>query len=330
MGMTVTLGEIMLRLKPEDNARFVQADNFRAVYGGAEANVAVGLANMGENARFVSKLPAHSIGQAAVNSLRRYGVDTSCILRGGSRIGTYYLERGASQRADQVIYDRDGSAFALSEESEYDWEAVFTGANWFHFTGITPALGENCLRIVERACREAKTRGLTVSCDINYRRKLWEIGQARPAMERLLPYADVCITNESQAAELFGVSSAGENGEELIAVLSGRFGFKMTALTYRRTRNANRNTIWAALSDGHSVAVSRKYEMDMVDRIGGGDAFAAGLIYACLHGFGLQKSVDFAEAASCLKHSVEGDQNLVSAEEVEQIANGGAKGRVQR
>ena len=330
MGMIVTLGEIMLRLTPEGNARFVQADNFRAVYGGAEANVAVGLANLGENARFVSKLPAHGIGQAAVNALRRYGVDTSCILRGGSRIGVYYLERGASQRADQVLYDRGGSAFAVSEESEYDWEAVFAGADWFHFTGITPALGENCLRIAERACREAKARGVAVSCDINYRRKLWEIGRAKPAMERLLPYADVCITNESQAAELFGISPAGENGEGMIAVLSRRFGCKLVALTYRRTVNANRNTIWAALGNGHSVAVSNRYEMDMVDRIGGGDAFAAGLIYACLHGLDLQKSVDFAAAASCLKHSVEGDQNLVSAEEVEQIAAGGTNGRVQR
>ena len=329
MGKVVTLGELMLRLSPERNERFIQAKIFRAEYGGAEANVAVSLANFGQETRFVTKLPDNEIGRAALCAVQKYGVDTSCLLRGGKRIGIYYLEKGASQRPDQVIYDRENSAFALSEESEFDWDRIFDGAEWFHITGITPALGENCLRISERAVKEAKSRGVTVSFDINYRKSLWSPERAKRAIEKLLPYADVCITNESQASELFGPQS-GENGDKIAETLIKKFDLRLVALTYRRTINANRNNIWAILCDGNNSVASKKYEIDMVDRVGGGDAFAAGLIYARMHGYDLRKSVDFAEAASCLKHSVEGDFNLATAEEVDALICEAGKGEIRR
>lgn len=297
MGKVVTLGELMLRLSPEGHQRFVQAEFFRAVYGGAEANVAVSLANLGQEARFISKLPENEIGRAALCSVQKYGVDTSCI--------------------------------ALSEENEYDWDKIFSGADWFHITGITPALGENCFRISERAVREAKSRGVTVSFDVNYRKSLWSKDRAKKAMEKLLPYADVCITNETQASELFGLP-ADENGSKIAEALIKKFDLQIVALTYRRTVNANRNKIWTILFDGENSVCSKKYEMDMVDRVGGGDAFAAGLIYAQMHGYDLQKCVDFAEAASCLKHSVVGDCNLVTVAEVEQLARGDPSYRVSR
>ena len=258
-----------------------------------------------------------------MNSLRRYGVDTSYILRGGDRIGLYYSEKGASQRADQVIYDRKYSAFSLSREDEYAWDEIFNEAKWFHFTGITPALGENCFKIAERAAKEAKLHNAIVSCDVNYRKGLWNIKQARAGMERLLAYTDVCIANESQISELFGLS-ADENGNRLAEELMHKFDFKLVALTYRRTINANRNNIWATLFDGKDFVCSKRYELDMVDRIGGGDAFSAGLIYARMHNYDLQKSVEFAEAANCLKHSIEGDFNLATVEEVAGLARGKA------
>ena len=329
MGKVVTLGELMLRLSPEGHERLVQAEFFRAVYGGAEANVAVSLANFGQEVRFVSKLPENETGRAAMCSVQKYGVDTSCLLRGGKRIGIYYLEKGASQRPDQVVYDRENSSFALSEEDEYDWDKIFSGADWFHITGITPALGENCFRISERAVKEAKSRGVIVSFDVNYRKSLWDTDRAKTAMEKLLPYADICIANETQVSELFGLP-ADEKGDKIAETLIKKFDFRLVALTYRRTVNVNRNNIWAVLCDGKNFVCSKKYEMDMVDRVGGGDAFAAGLIYAQMHGFDLHKSADFAEAASCLKHSVVGDCNLVTVEEVEQLAWGDSSYRVSR
>ena len=321
----VTLGEIMLRLTPHGYNRLVQADDFEAVYGGAEANVAAALANWGEYAAFVSKVPAHEIGQGAVNALRRCGVETRFLLRGGERLGIYYAERGADRRASNVIYDRAGSAFALSAPEEYDWPHIFEGADWFHFTGITPALGKNAEKIAEAACREAARRGITVSCDVNYRSKLWEEGRAGNVMEKLLGYADVCIVNENQAKELFGIE-----GEDALPRMAERFSLRSAAFTYRRTEDALHNRIWSVLYAGGAEYTSRKYEMEMVDRIGGGDAFAAGLIYALGHRYAPQKAVDFAEAASCIKHSVPGDFCLCSVEEIESLAAGGACGRVSR
>ena len=321
----VTLGEIMLRLTPHGYNRLVQADDFEAVYGGAEANVAAALANWGEYAAFVSKVPAHEIGQGAVNALRRCGVETLFLLRGGERLGIYYAERGADRRASNVIYDRAGSAFALSAPEEYDWPHIFEGVDWFHFTGITPALGKNAEKIAEAACREAARRGITVSCDVNYRSKLWEEGRAGNVMEKLLGYADVCIVNENQAKELFGIE-----GEDALPRMAERFSLRAAAFTYRRTEDALHNRIWSVLYAGGAEYTSRKYEMEMVDRIGGGDAFAAGLIYALGHRYAPQKAVDFAEAASCIKHSVPGDFCLCSVEEIESLAAGGACGRVSR
>ena len=311
----VTLGEIMLRLTPRGHARFVQAEGFSAFYGGAEANVAVALANWGEDAAFVSKVPAHAIGQAAVNALRRWGVDTRYILRGGERLGIYFSERGADRRSDYVVYDRANSAFAASLPEEYDWNAVFEGASLFHFTGITPALGERAAAVTEAACKAAKERGVAISCDVNYRSKLWGKEQACEVLGRLLRYADICIANENQARSLFGLSE-GKEAEELFS----RFGCGAVALTYRRTQDALHNRIWGELYTGGKKAVSRTYDMEMIDRIGGGDAFAAGVLYAHLHGFAPQKAVEFAEAASCLKHSIEGDACIASLEEVTELA----------
>ncbi len=317
----VTLGEIMLRLTPQGYARFVQAETFSAFYGGAEANVAVALANWGEDAAFVSKVPAHAIGQAAVDALRRRGVDTRYVLRGGARLGIYFSERGTDRRADCVVYDRAASSFAASRAEEYDWDSIFGGADWFHITGITPALGKNAEEIAFAACAAAKERGAVVSIDVNYRSKLWEEEQAREVLGRLLCRADVCIVNENHARSLFGLQE-GKEAEEL----SSRFGCGTVAITYRRTQDARHNRIWGELHVGGKKAVSSAYDMEMADRIGGGDAFAAGLIYALLHGFALQRAVDFAAAASCLKHSVLGDFCLVSLQEVESLAGGNSFG----
>ena len=340
MKRVVTFGEIMLRLAPEGYARFVQAERFGAVYGGGEANVAVSLANFGIDAAFVTKLPCHEIGQAAVNSLRRYGVDTRGILRGGDRLGIYFLEQGASQRPSKVIYDRAGSAFALAQPEEYDWKRLLEGADWFYFTGITPALGERVAQACLQACRAAKELGLTVGCDLNYRMNLWSRQEAERVMTALMPYVDVCISSEANAADVFGIraeSGAGGAGqtdpESCRAVareLAQRFGFAKVAVTRRGSISASDNDWAAMLYDGGEYYYSRNYHIHIVDRIGGGDSFGAGLIYSQLMDFSPQESIEFAAAASCLKHTVEGDCNLVSVQEVQLLAGGDGSGRVQR
>lgn len=336
----VTFGELMLRLAPEGYGRFVQADRFTATFGGGEANVAVSLANYGIDTAFVTKLPAHEIGQAAVNSLRRYGVDTSRIVRGGDRIGVYYLEKGASQRSSKVIYDRAHSAVAEADEGEFSWREIFEGAGWFHFTGITPALGKRTAAIVRRACETAKEMGLTVSCDLNYRKKLWTKEEARRTMTELMPYVDVCIANEEDAMDVFGITAQGSDAEQgkidgagyqkVAARLQEMFGFRYVAITLRESLSASDNFWSGLLYDGENFYMGRRYAMHIVDRVGGGDSFGGGLIYALASGFGAQQAIDFAVAASCLKHTVEGDYNLVSAEEVLSLANGSGSGRVQR
>ncbi len=335
----VTLGEIMLRLSPEGYLRFVQADRLNAVFGGGEANVAVSLANFGCQTAFVTKLPAHEIGQAAVNDLRRYGVGTSFILRGGERIGIYYLEKGASQRASKVIYDRGHSAFAESRAEEYDWGRIFEGADWFHFTGITPALGAGATEIVRAACMEAVARGVTVSCDLNYRQKLWSKEEARQVMSGLMEFVDVCICNEDDAANVFGIEAqnsdpaAGKlDKDAYVSVakeLMGRFNFRQVAITLRTSLSASDN-LWAGMLYDGKAYFSKEYALHIVDRVGGGDSFSAGLIYALGMKHSTQEAVEFAAAASCLKHSVEGDYNHASAEEVMRLAGGQASGRVQR
>ena len=274
----------------------------------------------------------------AVNSLRRYGVDTSYITRGGDRVGIYYLEKGASQRPSKVIYDRAYSAIALASKEDFDWEKIFDGAEWFHFTGITPALGDNVAEICLEAVKAAKKLGLKVSCDLNYRKKLWTREKAGKVMAELMPYVDVCIANEEDASDVFGIKAEntdieggkidGEGYKEVAKKLKDRFGFSYVAITLRSSISANDNDWAAMLYDGKDCYFSRKYHMHIVDRVGGGDSFGAGLIYAMLDGKDAQGIIEFAVAASCLKHSIEGDYNMVSVAEVESLAGGNASGRV--
>ena len=336
----ITFGEIMLRLAPEGYYRFVQADTFGATYGGGEANVAVSLANYGFDAKFVTKLPAHEIGQAAVNSLRKYGVDTSYITRGGDRVGIYFLEKGASQRPSKVIYDRAGSSIATATKEDFNWKQIFDGAEWFHFTGITPALNDEVAAICLEACKAAKENGVTISCDLNYRNKLWSKEKAGEVMGELCKYVDVCIANEEDAADVFGIHAANtdvttgtvnhEGYKDVAKQLADRFGFSKVAITLRESISANDNNWSAMLYDGNDYFFSKKYKMHIVDRVGGGDSFGGGLIAASLNGFDSQATIEFAVAASCLKHSIEGDMNLVSMDEVLKLAGGDGSGRVQR
>ena len=336
----ITFGEIMLRLAPEGYYRFVQADTFGATYGGGEANVAVSLANYGFDAKFVTKLPAHEIGQAAVNSLRKYGVDTSYITRGGDRVGIYFLEKGASQRPSKVIYDRAGSSIATATKEDFNWKEIFDGAEWFHFTGITTALNDEVAAICLEACKAAKENGVTISCDLNYRNKLWSKEKAGEVMGELCKYVDVCIANEEDAADVFGIHAANtdvttgtvnhEGYKDVAKQLADRFGFSKVAITLRESISANDNNWSAMLYDGNDYFFSKKYKMHIVDRVGGGDSFGGGLIAASLNGFDSQATIEFAVAASCLKHSIEGDMNLVSMDEVLKLAGGDGSGRVQR
>lgn len=340
MSKIVTFGELMLRLAPENYLRFVQSEKYEATFGGAEANVAVSLANFGEEATFVTKLPSHEIGQAAVNSLRKFGVDTSRIVRGGNRVGIYYCEKGASQRPSKVIYDRAHSAIAEAKKEDFDWNRIFEKVEWFHFTGITPALSDETAEICLEACRKAKEKGIVVSCDLNFRKKLWSKEKAGKVMGELCGYVDYCIANEEDAKDVFGIEADNSDindgkldREGYVSVakkLTERFNFKGVAITLRESRSANDND-WSGMlyTDGKAY-FSKKYCMHIVDRVGGGDSFGGGLIYALLNGYDAQSAIGFAVAASCLKHSVEGDYNMVSVAEVKALAGGDASGRVQR
>ncbi|MBE6775038.1 MAG: sugar kinase [Ruminococcaceae bacterium] len=336
----VTFGEIMLRLAPEGYLRFFQNDTMQATFGGGEANVAVSLANYGMDASFVTKLPSHAIGQGAVNSLRALGVDTKDIVRGGERVGIYYLEKGASQRGSVCIYDRAYSAIQLAKREDFDWDKIFDGADWFHFTGITPALGENLVEICLDACKAAKAKGVKISCDLNYRGKLWTRAQAREAMTKLCKYVDVCISNEEDAKDVFGIEAENtdiyggkldkEGYKSVAKQLMDTFGFEKVAITLRSSISANDNDWAGMLYDGSDYCFSKEYHLHIVDRVGGGDSFGGGLIYALLSGKTTQQAVEFAVAASALKHSIEGDYNRVTVSEVEKLAGGDASGRVQR
>jgi len=340
MAKVVTFGELMLRLQPFGYARFLQSDSFEATFGGGEANVAVSLANYGVDAAFVTKLPSHEIGQMAVNSLRKYGVDTTKITRGGDRVGVYFCEKGASQRPSKVIYDRAYSAIAQATSADFNWDEIFEGVDWFHFTGITPALGDNVAEICLEALKAAKDRNITVSCDLNYRKKLWSREKAGQVMATLMPYVDVCIANEEDASDVFGIKASDtdltagkvnhEGYKEVAKKLADQFGFKKVAITLRSSISANDNDWAAMLYDGEEYNFSKTYHMHIVDRVGGGDSFGGGLIYAQLNGYSSKDSIEFAVAASCLKHSVEGDYNMVSVAEVKTLAGGDGSGRVQR
>ena len=340
MKRIITFGEIMMRLNPEGYLRFLHADKFEASYAGGEANVAVSLANYGMDAAFVSKVPSHEIGQNAVNALRHFGVDTEHMVRGGARLGLYFVEKGASQRASKVIYDRAGSAIALAQPSDFDWDAIFEGADWFHWTGITPALGGELPEICLEACKAAKARGVRISCDLNFRKKLWSSAKANEVMSKLMPYVDVCIANEEDAKDVFGIeaentdiNSGKIDHDGYISVakqLMNRFGFEKVAITLRGSITANDNNWAAMLYDGEKAWFSPNYLVHIVDRVGGGDSFGAGLIYSLLQEKSMQDAINFAVAASCLKHTIEHDFNLVSVAEVEALAAGNASGRVQR
>ncbi|MDR3332520.1 MAG: sugar kinase [Synergistaceae bacterium] len=340
MARIITFGEIMLRLAPEGYWRFVQSEKFEALPGGGEANVAISLANYGMDAAFVTKLPKHEIGQICVNQLRRYGVDTSLITRGGERVGIYFCEKGASQRPSKVIYDRAHSAITKAEASDFDWGRIFTGADWFHFTGITPALGANVANVCLDACKAAKAKGLTISCDLNYRKNLWTKAEANMTMSELVPFVDVCIANEEDAADVFGIKAVNtdvtkgevnrEGYKDVAKQLVEHFGLKKTAITLRESLSASDNNWSGMLYDGSDFYFSKKYAVRIVDRVGGGDSFGAGLIYASLNAYAPQRTIDFAVAASCLKHSIEGDFNMVSLDEVVKLTGGDASGRVQR
>ena len=336
----VTFGEIMGRLNPVGYTRFVQATTFEMSYAGGEANVAASLANFGVDSAFVTKIPKNEIGQSAINSCRQYGVDTSMIVRGGERLGLYFVEKGFSQRPSKVIYDRKGSSIATAKREDFDWQNILKGATWFHFTGITPALGGELPEICLDAVKTAKNMGITVSCDLNYRKKLWTTEEAGKVMSSFMPYIDVCIANEGDCADVFNIKAQGVDvekgnvtGDAYISVakqLADKYGTKTVAITLRGSINANINNWSAMLYQEGKAYFAPTYQVHIVDRVGGGDSFGAGLIYSLINGYSCQDSINFAVAASCLKHTIEHDFNLVSVEEVKSLAAGNASGRVQR
>ena len=338
----VTFGEIMMRLNPEGYQMFYQAEKFEASYAGGEANVAVSLANYGIESSFVTKLPDNPLGECARNAVRHFGVDTKDIVWGGKRLGLYFVEKGASQRPSRVVYDRADSSIATAKREDFDWAKIFEGAEWFHFTGITPALGGEMPSVCLDALKYCREHGITVSCDLNYRGKLWTKQEAGRVMAELVPYVDVLIANEADAADVFGIVGEGSdvesgklNKEGYLSVaeqLVERFGVQKVAITLRTSLSAFDN-LWAGMlydAATKNACFSTEYKVHIVDRVGGGDSFGGGLIYALIAGKDTQGAIDFAVAASCLKHSIEHDFNLVKVKDVEALAAGNGTGRVQR
>lgn len=340
MGKIVTLGEIMLRLSTPGHSRFVQSDSFDVVYGGGEANVAVSCANYGHEAYFVTKLPKHEIGQAAVNALRHFGVHTDYITRGGDRVGIYYLESGSAMRPSKVIYDRAHSSIAEADASDFDFDAIMEGADWFHWSGITPAISDKAAILTRLACEAAKRHGVTVSVDLNFRKKLWTSEKAQSVMRPLMQYVDVCIGNEEDAELCLGFKpdanvEAGltdaEGYKGIFRKMAEEFNFKYVISTLRESYSASHNGWKGMIYDGKDFYVSRHYDIaPIVDRVGGGDSFSGGIIHGLLTKRTQAEALEFAVAASALKHTIPGDFNMVSAGEVEALAGGDASGRVQR
>ena len=341
MAKIVTLGEIMLRLSTPGNTRFVQSDSFDVVYGGGEANVAVSVANYGHDAYFVTKLPKHEIGQSAVNALRKYGVHTDYITRGGERVGIYYLESGASMRPSKVIYDRSDSAIAKANPEDFDFDAIMEGATWFHWSGITPAISDKAAELTKLACQAAKRHGVTVSVDLNFRKKLWTSQKAISIMRPLMEYVDVCIGNEEDAelclgfkpdADVEGGKTDAAGYHKIFEQMKKEFGFKYVVSTLRESFSATHNGWKALIYNGEEFYASKRYDIfPIIDRVGGGDSFSGGLIHGLITYPNDQgKALEFAVAASALKHTINGDFNLVSKEEVEALMGGDASGRVQR
>lgn len=337
MKKVVTMGEIMLRLSTLQNERLIQANSFNAVFGGGEANVAVSLANYGIDSYFVSKIPDNPIGQSAINDLRRHGVKTDYIIRGGERIGIYFLEAGASMRSSKVVYDRANSSISEADVNDFDFDRIFENADWFHITGITPALSDKAAILAKEALIAAKKHGVNVSVDFNYRKKLWTLEKAREVMTTLMSYVDVCIGAE----EVFGFHQDYpkiiysdkdlENYKSFFKQMKDRFGFKYIATTLRESYSASDNGLSALAYDGKEFYHSKKYIIRVIDRVGGGDAFAGGFIYGLLDSErDFKHALEFAVAASALKHTIHGDFNLVDVEEVETLIHGDGLGRLER
>lgn len=336
----VTLGEIMMRLSTPGHERFVQSDSFDVTYGGGEANVAVALSNYGLNGVFVTKVPDNALGQAAINHIRRYGVDTQFIARGGARLGIYFLETGASMRASQVIYDRAGASVAEMDINEFDFDKILEGASWFHTTGITPALSDKAAALTEAALKAAKAKGITTSIDLNYRKKLWSKEKAREVMTRLCKYVDVCIGNEEDADTTLGFKAKGTDvtkGElnldgykDVFHQMKEKFGFKYIASTLRESHSASDNGWSALVYDGSEFYHTKSYEVRIVDRVGSGDSFASGFIYGLVTGMPMADAAEFGVAASALKHTIPGDLNHATLGDVKELMKGDGSGRVQR
>ena len=338
----LAFGELLLRLASPGYTKLFQKDALDATFCGGEANVAASLAILGRDASFLTKLPKTEVGYAAANSLRYFGVDTSQIIYGDGRMGLYYLEKGASQRPSKVIYDRKYSAISLADAAEFDWNKIFTGVGWFHWTGINPALSDNMITIMENACKEAKNKGIIISCDLNYRKNLWTTEKAQSVMPRLMKYVDVCIANEEDADKVLGIKASNTDVEsgiinqasyvDVARKICNVYGCKYVAITLRESYSASRNgwsgMLYSAAND--TVTFSKKYDIQIVDRVGGGDSFTAGIIYGLSLGKSVQYTIDFAAAASCLKHTIEGDYNRSSVEDIEGLMNSSGNGRVQR
>ena len=343
MAKVVTMGEIMLRLSTPGNQRHIQATQYDITYGGGEANVAVSLANYGHDAEFVTKVPDNAIGECAIAGLRKHGVATGNIAKGGERLGIYFLETGAAMRASTVTYDRANSAIATATEADFDFDKIFDGADWFHFTGITPALSDAAAELTEAACKAAKAKGVTVSCDLNYGKKLWSSEKAQKVMSNLMQYVDVCIGNEEDADKVLGfkpentdVTSGSLNlagYESIFKQMVEKFDFKYVISSLRVSHSASDNG-WSACiysAETGEFYHSREYRIaPIVDRVGGGDSFAGGTICGLLDGKDFKSALEFGVAASALKHTIPGDINLVTRAEVEALAGGDGSGRVQR
>jgi 2-dehydro-3-deoxygluconokinase len=338
----LSFGEILLRLASPGYTRLFQDNSLSTSFCGGEANVAVSLSIFGLNSAFVTKLPENEVGQAAINSMRYFGVDTSKIVRGEGRMGVYYLEKGASQRASKVIYDRAYSAIAMASSDAFDWDNIFDGIDWFHWTGINPALSKSMAKICLEACKTAKKRGITISCDLNYRKKLWSKAEAQSIMHELMPYVDVCIANEEDAESVLGIKAPDNDVESgklnrdgyiyVAKEISKRYGCSYIAITLRESYSATNNGWGGMIYDfkNQKTDFSKEYNIHIVDRVGSGDSFTAGIIYGFATGMTAAETVDFAAAASCLKHSIEGDYNRVSVQEVMSLVAGNGNGRVVR
>lgn len=340
MAKVVTLGEIMLRLSTPGHERFVQSKSFDVCYGGGEANVAVSLAHYGHDAYFISKLPNNDIGESALKVLRAEKVNVDYVARGGNRVGIYYLESGSALRASKVIYDRQNSAISEALLSDFQLEKALKGASVFHFSGITPALSDNCAKLVQKACKIAKKLGILVSCDLNYRKKLWSKEKARSVMIPLMNYVDICIGNEEDAesclgykpnSDVLGGKTDASGYKEIFVRMKNDFNFKIVASTLRESFSASHNGWKALMYDGEKFYESKRYDINpIVDRVGAGDSFSAGLIHGLLTYEDKQIALEFAVAASALKHTIPGDFNHVSVDEVINLMNGDGSGRVVR